>query len=148
MAALIRCVRANAGRWGPLRAGGPRLLTLAVISGALVAAGCAPSPERMSRTYRTQLAAPVHRDKPPRVRRAEVRRVEVRRVDKALLAPQPAPDCEFKQPSGETADAEVLARLKLAYERHCFQKAELSLRERLRRVQTAIGRCEAGRAGR
>jgi hypothetical protein len=60
----------------------------------------------------------------------------IRRSDRALLAPQPAPDCELKGPDLETADADLWAREKLDYERRCYQQAEISARNRLHLLQT------------
>jgi hypothetical protein len=145
MAASTHCVRACASSLAPLRAPTSKLLSLAMLSCALVVAGCAQSPPRASGAYRVRVAAPVQREARPLQREARPR---ARRVDRALLAAQAAPDCEFKAPQGETADADVLARLKLDYERQCYRKAETSLRDRLRLVQTSLGRCEADRVRR
>jgi len=144
MAASTRCVRSCGGP-GPLRAFAPKLLALAALCGALMVAGCAQSPQRASGASRIRTAAPAYREIRPRVVRPRVARP---RVDRVLLASQSAPDCDFKEPTGETADANVLARLKLDYERQCYQKAETSLRDRLRLVQTSLRQCEAGRARR
>jgi hypothetical protein len=41
---------------------------------------------------------------------------------RALLSPQSPPDCEYRAPDdAATLDPEVLARVKLEYERHCYQ---------------------------
>jgi hypothetical protein len=62
----------------------------------------------------------------------------VRPVDLALLAPQPAPDCKFDQPVSRTVDPDQLERLKLDYERQCYQNAEKTVRERLASLQRAV----------
>ena len=62
-----------------------------------------------------------------------------RRLDLALLAPQPAPDCKFDEPVSKTVDADQWARLKLDYERQCYQNAEKVVRERLVSLQQAVG---------
>jgi hypothetical protein len=64
------------------------------------------------------------------------------RPDRALLAPQPAPDCGFGSFSLKTLDPDQWARLKLEYERKCYQNAEKIVRERLRLLQAATT-CEA-----
>ena len=90
--------------------------TLGPVVGSLVVAGCAQSPPRASGAYRVRVSAPVQREARPRPRP----------IDRALLAPQAAPDCDFKEPQGDTADPNVLARLKLNYERQidsdCFSE--------------------------
>lgn len=63
-----------------------------------------------------------------------------RPLDLALLAPQPAPDCNFDEPVSKTVDADQWARLKLDYERQCYQHAEQVVRERLVSLQQAVGR--------
>jgi hypothetical protein len=67
---------------------------------------------------------------------------QICRPDPALLAPQPAPDCGFERSNLKTLDPDGWARLKLEYERKCYQNAEKTVRERLRRLQAAM-RCEA-----
>jgi len=62
-----------------------------------------------------------------------------RPVDLALLAPQPAPDCNFDEPVAKTVDQDQWARLKLDYERQCYQNAEKIVRERLVSLQHAVG---------
>ena len=61
-----------------------------------------------------------------------------RRLDRALLTPQPAPDCEFNIPDLKAVDQDVLASLKLDYERRCYQNAEKVARERLALLQRAV----------
>jgi hypothetical protein len=67
------------------------------------------------------------------------------RPDPALLVPQSAPDCVFRRPELKTLDPEQWARLKIEYERQCYQSAEKLVRDRLRRLQAA-NRCETRRA--
>lgn len=62
-----------------------------------------------------------------------------RPLDLALLAPQPAPDCNFDEPVSKTVDPDQWARLKLDYERQCYQHAEKVVRERLVSLQQAVG---------
>ena len=68
-------------------------------------------------------------------------------VDRALLAPQPPPDCEFGHGELKTLDPDQWARLKLEYERKCYQNAEKLVRKRLRELQAA-NRCETTTATR
>jgi hypothetical protein len=64
------------------------------------------------------------------------------RAGRALLAPQPAPDCGFGWSNLNSLDADQWTRLKLGYERNCYRNAEKIVRERLRLLQAAT-RCEA-----
>jgi hypothetical protein len=59
------------------------------------------------------------------------------RPDRALLAPQPAPDCAFRRSHLKTMDPDFWARLKIEYERECYQNAEMVVRHRLRLLQAA-----------
>jgi hypothetical protein len=68
----------------------------------------------------------------PEAQHAELR---VRRPDPALLAPQPAPNCEFKRADIKAVDADEWTRLKTEYERQCYQDAEKAARERLSQLQ-------------
>jgi hypothetical protein len=61
--------------------------------------------------------------------------LRVRRPDPALLAPQPAPNCEFKRADIKAVDADEWARLKAEYERQCYQDAEKTARDRLSQLQ-------------
>ena len=105
------------------------LRPLAVALGALAVSGCAQSsaPElaQASTTMQTE--------------------TRICRPDPALLVPQSAPDCAFRRPELKTLDPEQWARLKIEYERQCYQDAEKSVRNRLRRLQIA-NRCETRRA--
>ena len=67
--------------------------------------------------------------------------VRIHRPARALLVSQPAPDCEFRGADRNTVDPDEFARLKLDYERQCYQRAEKVARERLRQLQ-ASSRCE------
>jgi hypothetical protein len=95
--------------------------------GALV--GCAPSPGPEA----AQAAiAPTP---------AEAQKPQICQPDSALLVPQRAPDCVFGRPDLKTLDPEQWARLKVEYERQCYQRAERVVRERLRQLQAAM-KCE------
>ena len=64
------------------------------------------------------------------------------RPDRALLAPQAAPDCGFGRADLKTLDPDQWARLKLEYELSCYKEAEKTARKRLRQLQAAT-KCEA-----
>jgi len=121
----------HAGRF--LSALAPRLLTVCAILCALTLAGCASnSAQREPGTEPVRAAADPHRY-------SELR---IRRPDRALLRPQPVPDCELRAPeSAKVLDPDQMARLKLDYERQCYKRAEESVRSRLKLLQ-ASGRCE------
>lgn len=106
-------------------------LSSLAISCAMAVAGCAPTAQRLSDADSIHAAATVQRPSEPRIRQSS----------RALLAPQRAPDCEFKNPELETADPNLWARLKLDYERQCYRKAEISARNRLRLLQTSLRAC-------
>jgi len=63
------------------------------------------------------------------------------RPDSALLVPQSAPDCVFRRGELKTADPDLWAKLKVEYERQCYEAAEKHVRDRLARLQGA-SRCE------
>jgi hypothetical protein len=121
----------------------PTLLALSVVASAMTVAGCAQNPARHEIKPAARTSGRVHKSFEPR-RSAEAC---TRRPDAALLAPQAAPDCEFKNAGSEAVDSGALARLKLEYERKCYQDAERAVRDRLSRLQ-ASSTCEAGPARR
>jgi hypothetical protein len=129
----LRCVGPGAKALGPLLALARKLLTLSAISCAMALAGCAnnSSQQREAKADPIDAAAPAHRP-------SELR---VHRPSHALLSPQPAPDCELKASDLKTVDPDQFARLKLDYERQCYQHAEKMVRDRLRLLQ-ASSRCE------
>jgi hypothetical protein len=122
----------SAGALGPLPALVPKLLTVSVLSCAMAVAGCArnPAPHEVA-------AEPIRSAAPARA----YPELRIRRPARALLASQPAPDCEFRGPDRNTVDPVEWARLKLDYERQCYQRAEKIARDRLRQLQ-ASSRCE------
>lgn len=63
------------------------------------------------------------------------------RPEAALLLPQPSPDCVFRRGDLKTADPDLWAKLKIEYERQCYERAERQVRERLAQLQAA-SRCE------
>jgi hypothetical protein len=116
----------------PLPAIASRLLTLCALSCAMAVAGC------VSNSAQREVKA----DPAPATAPADMRpQLRIRRPNRALLAPQPAPDCELKASDLKTVDPDQWARLKLDYERQCYQAAEKMARDRLRQLQ-ASSRCE------
>ena len=67
------------------------------------------------------------------------------RADRTLLVPPHAPDCGFGRSDLKTLDPDQWARLKVEYERKCYQNAEEVVRERLRLLQAA-NRCQTASA--
>jgi hypothetical protein len=66
---------------------------------------------------------------------------QICRPDPALLLPQSPPDCAFHRGDLKTADPDLWAKMKIEYERQCYERAENRVRERLARLQAA-SRCE------
>ena len=126
----------------------PGPLTASVIVLAMALAGCAREPAHR------ELGVAQRDIKPTRVRAVSHARINaqspqhtelrVRRPDPALLAPQPAPSCEFKRADVKAVDPDEWARLKAEYERQCYQDAEKAARDRLSRLQ-ASSLCEIER---
>jgi hypothetical protein len=122
----LRCVRPGVKALRPRPALAPKFLALAALSCAV--AGCAQNPgQREVREDSVQIAAPAQ----------GYQELRIRRPARALLAPQPAPDCEFKRSDLKTVDPDEWASLKLDFERQCYQHAERVARDRLRRLQTS-----------
>src|SRR3984893_5192251 len=100
-----------------------KLLTLSAILCALALAGCA------SNSAQRESGADPHRY-------SELR---IRRPDRALLAPQPAPDCGLRESeNSKSVDRVQSTRLKLDYELQCYKRAEQLVRDRLRLLQKRI----------
>jgi len=97
---------------------------------ALAAGGCSfRLGERDVAPHATSAAAP-----PAPQRNA--RRI---RIARALLIPQSPPDCEYgSHDDTATLDSDVLVRLKLDYERYCYQQAEAEVRDRLHQLQVQV----------
>ena len=133
-----------------LRAAASKLLTLCAISFAMAVAGCAQNPaphETAARPPRVKIASatPVA----PARRHAERTYVQtqnpkpdpaplVRKLDPALLATQPAPDCEYKRSDLKTVDPEAWARLKAEFELDCYREMEKATRTRLGLLQSSV----------
>jgi hypothetical protein len=106
----------------------------------LTLSGCAPGPA--PEPVRAALNEP-ELTEPSELKPSELKSSEFKscRPDRALLAPQPAPDCAFRRSDLKTLDPDLWARLKIEYERECYQTAERVARKRLRLLQAA-NRCE------
>jgi len=96
---------------------------------ALVLAGCAQQPEHHETTASTKASS------------------RACQAERSRLASLPEPDCEFRAVRQGTVDAEEFARLKLAYERQCYQRAERAARRQLLELQ-ALRACEGKLASR
>jgi hypothetical protein len=123
-----------------------RTSAVLIASCALMMGGCAQSPFQRNlnveqprpNSLAVRLPArPVHKDRvSPRFTERKVRR-----PDAALMAPQAAPDCEIQRSDFQTVDPEQWARLKIEFERNCYQEAEKAARLRLGLLQQAAS-CE------
>jgi hypothetical protein len=118
----------TSSRW-PVAAS--RLSILGALACAIAISGCAPE----SRSEPISAAAASPSGSEPKTCRP----------DRALLAPQPAPDCGFGRADLKTLDPDQWARLKLEYELTCYKEAEKLARHRLRLLQAAT-RCEVSAA--
>lgn len=121
----------------------PKFLTVCVILCSLSFAGCARNPAQREVSPTPALherkAPPLRAAARPRQPAVSIRYVQpkIRQPDPALLAAQPAPDCEFKRSDLKTVDPDEWARLKVEYERQCYQDAEKAARERLVLLQAS-----------
>jgi hypothetical protein len=112
-----------------------RWLAIFMVACAMTVAGCAHNPgQRNLHPAQREARARAHNEPEPR----RSTQLQTRLPDAALLAPQPAPDCEFRGAKVEAMDAAELARLKTEYERQCYQNAEKAARDRLNSLQGAV----------
>ncbi len=134
---VLGCVRPGASGLPQRSALASRLSTLCALGCAMAVSGCAPG------SVQSEVKPdPMHAAAAPTLTNSEV---QMCRPDRALFAPQPAPDCGFGRSKLRTLDPEQWAYLKLEYERRCYKNAEKVARERLRRLQAAT-RCEVDSA--
>jgi hypothetical protein len=119
------------------------ILTLCAISCAMLVTGCArnatqrefdPTVQEL-KTAATVRVVPRTRRSSEQHRYAQPR---IGRLDPALLTTQPPPDCEYKRSDLKTVDSDEWDRLKIEYERQCYQDAEKAARERLNLLQASI----------
>jgi hypothetical protein len=122
----------------------PAFVAVCIVLCAMSAAGCARNPpeREINSTRHVVKATPVRAAAPARrySERTYAKPV-IRRPDAALLAPQPAPDCELTRSGTSAVDPNEWARLRLEYARQCYQDAEKAARERLSQLQ-ASATCE------
>jgi hypothetical protein len=135
----------------------PKRLTLSVIVLAMGLAGCAREPAHREFNQVQQEVKAKREARASHIRsRLHARtyakpqqqtELHVHRPDPALLAPQVAPNCEFKRADVKTVDPGEWTRLKAEYERQCYQDAEKAARDRLGQLQ-ASSLCEVERVPR
>jgi hypothetical protein len=103
------------------------------------------SNQESSATYRTAALHPRPGRQACRADRTLVAHESIHELDRESVHEpvhqQPAPDCEFKGSEPDTVDADQWARLKLDYERHCYEQAEEADRKRLEEL-LASGKCQ------
>jgi hypothetical protein len=142
-------VQPDAKGLGPRPALVPKFLALSAIACALALAGCASnSAQRESKAVplihaaapphqrESKAVPPIHAAAPPH-RYSELR---IRRP--GLVFPQPAPPRKPRRADDlKPVDPDQWARMKLDYERQCYQHAEQMVRDRLRLLQAA-SKCE------
>jgi hypothetical protein len=124
-----------------LKSRAPKLLAACAILCSISVAGCARNPAQHEFTpAQREVKAPPTRAAVRTRRHSEQHRYaepRIRRPDPALLSPQLAPDCEFKRSDLKTVDPDQWARLKVEYERQCYQEAEKAARDRLSLLQSS-----------
>jgi hypothetical protein len=143
------CVSAKTGLRG-LTSFAARFLTVSAAFCAMALAGCARNSAQgeFNPVQHEVRAAPVRASarahqysEAPRSELPRYAELRVHRPDPELLAPQAAPDCEFRRADNGTVDPNEWVRLKIDYERQCYQDAEKIARDRLRQLQ-ASSTCE------
>jgi hypothetical protein len=137
VAGPVRTIARTVADWPGRRASfPPHFVNLCAIVCTLAISGCAgnaPQPEQRADPFR-----------PGATTNSEPR---ICHIDRALLAAPRAPDCGFGRSELKTVDPEQWARLKLEFEKKCYQHAEKIVRDRLRQLQVA-SRCEVEQASR
>jgi hypothetical protein len=94
--------------------------------------GCASDPSPRALSHRSDVASS---PRPKLAHRRSTPRTPT--VDAALLAEQPAPDCEYARADQASVDPSEWARIKLDYEKQCYKAAEELSRKRLILLQQA-----------
>jgi hypothetical protein len=115
-------------------------LGISIVVCAIALAGCARNrPQHDSDFVRPEAGAGVVRATSFAERFPEqTTQPRIHRVSRALLAPQPVPDCEFKGSDQKTVDRDQWSRVKLEYEWQCYKNAEVAARKRVRLLQAFI----------
>jgi hypothetical protein len=130
------CVRAAVSKWL-----NRKWLNLPAISLALAIAGCAQNPgphETAARPPQVRTASATAITPARRHAERTYLQARIRRFDPALLAPQPAPDCEYKKSDVKTVDPDEWVRLKSEYELQCYRETEKAARTRLGLLQSSV----------
>jgi hypothetical protein len=142
---MITSCKAHGAPQGPLPprpSGWQRLTTVATISAiALTMVGC--SSYATSDKSATTSNKSIRDSASAGQTAAAYSQSGTRRSFRALVASRPAPNCELAGPEPQTMDADLWARLKLDYERHCYKQAEMLARRQLRQL-IASGQCRIG----
>jgi hypothetical protein len=156
---LLHCVRQNASAARQLHPVAQMLSTLAAASLVLTIAACSSNPaqersasgqvqkqasnqirlirERWGRERSATYCAAIHPRPERQAHRSDRTLVAHESADESAREPihEPAPpDCKFKGPEPDTVDADQWARLKLDYERHCYEQAEEADRKQLEQL--------------
>jgi hypothetical protein len=108
------------------------VMILLVFASAMALTGCAAR----NSTLRFNPAPHEAKQFAPR----QYAKLQVRRSDAELLTAQPVPDCQFRSDEAVAVDQVEFARLRMEYERKCYQKAEVATRERLTKLQARVKR--------
>jgi hypothetical protein len=96
-------------------------------------------PQQMSRaTEVTRVANATRRANTGTSTRADLK-TPIPLPDRALLVPQPEPNCEFKTQTHPNSPGPDTEHMKLEYELECYRQAEIIVRSRLRRLQVSVG---------
>lgn len=131
-AAAYPCILAGPGtaRHGSLHLRAP----LAAAIGAAGLVGCAACLDDIHAMFPT---------KTDTLARRSVTRIPL--PDQALLTAHPEPDCESKSAAAQDgneeqsgANADLALRIKLEYERACYRRAGMRIRERLQQLQASV----------
>jgi len=96
--------------------------------------------DRSTQDRSTQDRSTQERSVTSRTAAAHPRPGQTHRTNRTVSAQPPAPDCELKGSGLQTVDPDQWARLKLDYERNCYEQAEALARKRLQQL-LASGKC-------
>jgi hypothetical protein len=167
---LLHCVRQNGSAATQVHPVAQTLLTLGAASLVLTIAACSSNSARERSSQASSQSSPQSSTQVRLIREGSIQERsatyrtavhprpgrQAHRSDRTLVAHEVShesesvaepvhespPNCEFKGPEPETVDADQWARLKLDYERHCFEQAEEADRKRLDQL-LASGKCRA-----
>lgn len=145
---VLHCMPESASQLRRLNAFARTILALSAASLMLTIAACSSnSTQNKAASTRVSAQEKFVQERPIEEKSAAYRSATAIprpvRPNRTIVAHLPAPDCEFKGQEPETVDAEQWARLKLDYERHCYEQAEMTARKRLEQL-LASGKCRVG----